>query len=736
MVVMKIKLYKDSAGALHAEFLDGLNSVSQNNSNVNGVLVVLDNFDLVPEEVLRIAYELESGAEVDDYTLMEDNGDGTYSAEVPPAVTRSDVGTEWFLGLQIASNWVENDDYTGYLYKQNLVERLKFKVNNAVKDLNGKYPSRGDLTALYQEAQAKIEKEEKNAETIESLQDEMPLVAKSILNSSDFFSPDGEEMYVSIGKFNRTPIIGEDFVVIVQGSDESSYIVHYRVLELDGVHAVCKLIDSHKLDASKVTKTGDTMTGDLSFSQVNGNSAKVGRDGFSVSSFGGVVYTLLSSSGLDIKNPNVETPTRYRAEGIVHQGREIKLPEVRYHIPNAENSSYYAYDETLAVLSDIEPIADKLDEVEGVAKGGQQGISFVSYADMVSELAGEQTELTHPKNQSIYIETVDVPDLWISKIEDVYVAYEYTNDDAIVSALATNGYIQVGYYRLAQLETGKVNLPEYVKFTDIATQEKAGISRIFPSSTKSKDVGVGISGNEIVNLIPATNAQIESKEYQRAITTQTIDYAWKVSATTNTETWTDEDKAKACETIGAYKRINGSSGNAYVPATIGGDNTETHYRVSAEYVNGLGAQTIPLRDDEGGLRVQENPTNPLHAVPRKWVESLIAELASVEGNVTIVQGTKLYKHTLDRLSYADNASDLSIISSRSTPYTYIYEIIQDFANPHTRITVKYNDGADCRLQCTQVHTYGGFYFHDDTKVICVSTGGITACTDSVTEYTE
>ena len=487
MVVMKIKLYKDSAGALHAEFLDGLNSVSQNNSNVNGVLVVLDNFDLMPEEVLRIAYELESGAEVDDYTLMEDNGDGTYSAEVPPAVTRSDVGTEWFLGLQIASNWVENDDYTGYLYKQNLVERLKFTVNNAVRDLNGKYPSRGDLTALYQEAQAKIEKEEKNAETIESLQNEMPLVAKSVLYSSDFFSSNGEEMYVSIGKFNRTPIIGEEVVVIVQG-DKSSYIVHYRVLELDGDHAVCKLIGSEQLgvdeerfssveaiaqqntsdieglrqdiineshfrgylltnaevqaldgnandyaysaesgtkwifhpapmrwidsgvpvpdqsvpasdatplmdgepsagqegayaradhrhpsDTSKVNKAGDEMTGPLTIGEKWPDGItfkeylKLQKDGIEIGHTGEAEYAGVTRKKIYTKDVAITgegIALSIHDDSVYGEDRVLHFPEPRIHWAEESDPYTYYYDETLAALSDIEPIEKKLVELE------------------------------------------------------------------------------------------------------------------------------------------------------------------------------------------------------------------------------------------------------------------------------------------------------------------------------------------------------------------------------------
>ena len=43
--------------------------------------------------------------------------------------------------------------------------------------------------------------------------------------------------------------------------------------------------------------------------------------------------------------------------------------------------------------------------------------------------------------------------------------YTYTNDAALVSALETTGYVQIGYYKIAAMETGKVDLTGYVPTT-------------------------------------------------------------------------------------------------------------------------------------------------------------------------------------------------------------------------------------------------------------------------------
>ena len=93
--------------------------------------------------------------------------------------------------------------------------------------------------------------------------------------------------------------------------------------------------------------------------------------------------------------------------------------------------------------------------------------------------------------------------------------------------------------------TVQVDHSEYVKFTDYASTDKVGIVRV--------GEGLNISATTSkLNISTAVKSHIDAKATSyRPITPAYIDYAWKVSATTNTETWTDEEKAAACETIGA-----------------------------------------------------------------------------------------------------------------------------------------------------------------------------------------
>lgn len=122
------------------------------------------------------------------------------------------------------------------------------------------------------------------------------------------------------------------------------------------------------------------------------------------------------------------------------------------------------------------PFERELAALESLAKGAQQAVSYEDYTTLISSLSILAKD-HYRVGQSIYIETVEVPDLWVSGILSEFTPFVYVNDEQFVLDLNTNGHIDIGFFRLAQLETGKVNLPEYVKFTDRDTFVKGGVTK-------------------------------------------------------------------------------------------------------------------------------------------------------------------------------------------------------------------------------------------------------------------
>jgi len=147
-------------------------------------------------------------------------------------------------------------------------------------------------------------------------------------------------------------------------------------------------------------------------------------------------------------------------------------------------------DNTLQTTNKTVPTA--INEVNSIAKGANQAISYASYSAMITAVNAMANNALNV-GQNIYIVTLDVPDLWVSSIESTSSTYTYTTDEAFMTALETNGYVQVGYYKLSALETQKVDLANYVEFTDYATQNTAGVVKVWTSYNADNELGLNIS---------------------------------------------------------------------------------------------------------------------------------------------------------------------------------------------------------------------------------------------------
>ena len=132
-------------------------------------------------------------------------------------------------------------------------------------------------------------------------------------------------------------------------------------------------------------------------------------------------------------------------------------------------------------ITSIENTADTANSTantaKSIAEGANQALSYGNYQTMITAFNALANNV-YNVGQNVMIITLEVPDLWISSIESTSQAYTYTTDEAFTTALSTNGYVQVGYYKLSALETQKVDLTNYVKDTDYATSNKGGVFKV------------------------------------------------------------------------------------------------------------------------------------------------------------------------------------------------------------------------------------------------------------------
>ena len=157
-------------------------------------------------------------------------------------------------------------------------------------------------------------------------------------------------------------------------------------------------------------------------------------------------------------------------------------------------------------------IKTAIDAVENIAKGSQQSMSFANYSSMISVVnAASNTDYVAGR-QNFYIITVDVPDLWVSSVESSSVVYTYTTDAAFTTALKTDGYVQVGYYKLSALETGKVDLSDY--YTQTQTDNLLAPKLTEPASNLAvgkyfRIASIDADGHAVLECVDAPTAPVQ-----------------------------------------------------------------------------------------------------------------------------------------------------------------------------------------------------------------------------------
>ena len=183
-------------------------------------------------------------------------------------------------------------------------------------------------------------------------------------------------------------------------------------------------------------------------------------------------------------------------------------------------------------------------EVESIAKGANKAISFSNYQTMIAYFNDDKLpKEKYNIGQSIMIETLDVPDLWISKVSDDHIKY-YSGAPAFREKIKETNRARIGYYDFSPLETQKVDLSEYVKNTDYASSTTAGVIKVADGK------GTVLLGNGL-SIVCASKAEISAKSNEyRPICPIYVDHAVKVGVTTNTIALTEAEKAKAQAWLG------------------------------------------------------------------------------------------------------------------------------------------------------------------------------------------
>ena len=244
--------------------------------------------------------------------------------------------------------------------------------------------------------------------------------------------------------------------------------------------------------SATVSRRGTDENPIFDFGIPKGDTGEAGQDGAAATIQVGTTTTLQPNKNATVTNSGTTSQAVFN-----------------FGIPKGEKGDNYVITQqdynTIAgvVETDIAPTISQIENTantanntantaKSIAEGANQALSYSNYQTMINSF-NALGSTAYRTGQNIYIVTREVPDLWVSGVESTSSTYTYTTDAAFVNDLATNGYVQVGYYKLSALETQKVDLTTYVEFTDYATQNTAGVVKVWTSYNADNELGLNIS---------------------------------------------------------------------------------------------------------------------------------------------------------------------------------------------------------------------------------------------------
>ena len=106
-----------------------------------------------------------------------------------------------------------------------------------------------------------------------------------------------------------------------------------------------------------------------------------------------------------------------------------------------------------------------INEVDALAKGATKALAVNNYSALITTLMAASRG-DYKVGQNFYVKTVDVPDVWISAVNDSSSSYTYVSDSKVIEDI-NSGNLTIGYYGVSKLEGQKVDLSNYVTSSDL-----------------------------------------------------------------------------------------------------------------------------------------------------------------------------------------------------------------------------------------------------------------------------
>ena len=187
---------------------------------------------------------------------------------------------------------------------------------------------------------------------------------------------------------------------------------------------------------------------------------------------------------------------------------------------STHNSSGSAHSDIREAVSAATTLAQ---EAKAIAQGRVRAVSKDTLHTAVNYVAGLQVSQLGAGDTVFILET-DVPDLWVYEADTTYVQYTWVDNDTFKAALDQYGYVQVGYYKLAMMESQKVDLTNYVQ-TSLKINGHALTGDV---TLTASDVGADASGT----AASAVSTHNSANDAHSILFANKVDKAYKTGSST------------------------------------------------------------------------------------------------------------------------------------------------------------------------------------------------------------
>lgn len=156
---------------------------------------------------------------------------------------------------------------------------------------------------------------------------------------------------------------------------------------------------------------------------------------------------------------------------------------------------------------------DAHNDIRQMALGASRGQSYADIETMVTALNALPAN-SFRVGDNIYLDQLNVPDVWISAVNGSSTAYTYVDDSTFTAALSA-GRVQVGYFSISQLETEDVVLNPATTSENglMSAADKQKLESMVHNATRVQITGFTESGGNVIGSIYIWNTPRQGGYY-------------------------------------------------------------------------------------------------------------------------------------------------------------------------------------------------------------------------------